>query len=544
MVRSGLALASLAAALAFCRSAPAAESIIHMKDGSVVKGEIVSQSDTEIKVKVRFGSVSYSKNEIARIETQGGGAAKASNKAAEWRDVLVLDTGDTMTGLIFSETDDAIIFDMVMSGSSVSKTMLMQTSVSRDKIKEIRKLTAAQRTEARQYLISLKQQAKRDSVAEGSLKIEPTEWPTKIRGRTIPAKKVELEHFVVEANTDESFLRKAAYRQARVFNAYKEHFGVDRNDSKKVRVLILNSMEEFYAAIGNKIKNPAFYSPDRKLVAAGCDMAKYKSAIAAIRQQHADLNSRLDAQKARIDKARADVRQAVNDFSAKINNAGRTTPLAKEYMKQLRRAQTRWEVDVMRLEKPVKEIQKQIRLVNRKNDMAFDRYTERMFATLYHEGFHAFLDQFLFDDELVKHVPRWLNEGLAQYFELARLEGTRLVLGREDRVRMAVLRRLQAGGGLVTLEEMLSAGAEEYIVEDMSDAETSTKHYLQAWLLVHMLGEKGKLTKENLTGFVKALAGGAEPMQALPKLTGMSNAELRKAWNAKLRESSIKFRAD
>jgi hypothetical protein len=44
------------------------------------------------------------------------------------------------------------------------------------------------------------------------------------------------------------------------------------------------------------VKNPAFYAPDLKLVAAGCDMTKYRSMIDSIREYHAELTAQLTRQ--------------------------------------------------------------------------------------------------------------------------------------------------------------------------------------------------------------------------------------------------------
>ena len=42
---------------------------------------------------------------------------------------------------------------------------------------------------------------------------------------------------------------------------------------------------------------------------------------------------------------------------------------------------------------------------------------EQMFLTIRHEGFHQYFDR------LVGHSPRWLNEGLAEYYEMIELVG-------------------------------------------------------------------------------------------------------------------------
>jgi hypothetical protein len=532
-----IAVAFLGGTVVLAAGARAAESTIHLKDGSAIKGVIASESKSSVVVKLRFGSITYARSDIKSIERGRDSSGGAAAGAAGWRDVIILKDGDEHRGLIVSEDDDAVTFDLVMSGASVTKTLTMRTRIACEKIKEVRRLTGDQRSAARSHLENVKRQEERDARGEQDIRVEQTFWDSKDKKKRIPARMVELEHFVIEANTDEDFLRKAAHRLGKVFDAYKRHFGVDRNAAKKVRVVIFNSMGQYYASIDNAVKNPAFYAPDLKLVAAGCDIAAYRAAVDEARKRLGDLRKLLETEQARIDKARAKVRAIVDGYHRQIHTAGSTTPRGKAIMNLVRREERKWQIQVMKYEKPLKDIKRKIGEVNRRNERIFDERARHMLRTLYHEGFHAFLDQFLLEEELVKKVPRWLNEGLAQYFEEARVEGSRLILGQENRPKIAFLRKACREGKLVPMPKMLTAGAEDYLVRDTSDIENSTKHYLQAWCLIHLASEKGRVTKEALERFVRAVAGGAEPMTALPGLTGMTNAELKELWAARLGSS-------
>ena len=70
---------------------------------------------------------------------------------------------------------------------------------------------------------------------------------------------------------------------------------------------------------------------------------------------------------------------------------------------------------------------------------------------------------------------------------------------------------------------MLTADATDYMSQDITDIKNAAMHYHQAWCLVHMLGQDGRLKKEIIRVFVKGLAKGLPPMKALPLLTGMEN---------------------
>jgi len=62
-----------------------------------------------------------------------------------------------------------------------------------------------------------------------------TFWDSKEGHRRIPARMVELEHFVIESNTDEDFLRKAAHRLRKVFDAYKQQAQTEHEKQQMAR---------------------------------------------------------------------------------------------------------------------------------------------------------------------------------------------------------------------------------------------------------------------------------------------------------------------
>ena len=58
---------------------------------------------------------------------------------------------------------------------------------------------------------------------------------------------------------------------------------------------------------------------------------------------------------------------------------------------------------------------------------------------------------------------------------------------------------------------------------------------LQAWSLVHLLGEKGRLKKEYLQMYVKELIAKKSAYDALPVLTGIPNDQTQKEMFEKLK---------
>ena len=458
---------------------------------------------------------------------------------ASTRDVVKMKDGAEQRGFFVSETDDEIVFDIVMSGRKVAKTMLSRTAYKKTEVDSIVKLSEAERDAALKELNDAAKEAKSDAVVEQGIVVGETKWALKKDPKTlVSVKKVELTHFTIESDCDEDLVRKFAFRLDKVFNAYQQHFGADRNEGEKVKVLVFNSMESYYGSVGEitgGAKNPAFYAPNLKLISAGCDVAKYERLIAEIREYHKKLDQKLKEWKYGLEQARASLRDQERRNIDAINKAGAGGTAAGQAAKEQMNDQiVQIRLDMAQKEKQVNEIQDEIFQLNRRNDTVFTEIMQQMLATMYHEGFHAFLDNFLFTPEQARLVPRWLNEGLAQYFEAARLENGRFILGQDVREKMALLKKFRNAGTLFTLEQLVNGGAADYMVHEISNLERSTKNYLQAWLLTNTLGEKGRLKREIMQAYIQALADKRPPLEALKTLSGMPNEELEKLMNQKL----------
>jgi len=455
------------------------------------------------------------------------------------RDVIVLKDGTQQLGFLVSESDEDVVFDIVMSGRKVSKTILSRTTFKKGEIDSIKKLSDADRAAAIKDLDSAAKETKLDAAGEQNVRVEATTWPLKADPtKLIPVKKVELDHFTIESDANEELLRKLAFRIDKVFKAYAQHFGADRDNNVKVRVMIFNSMESYYGSVADitgGVKNPAFYNSQLKQICAGCDVAKYEQEVVAIREYHRQLDIKLQEWKINLEQARADVRAKVSRAYDKLNAGGKgATVEGQAAMEQIKQQEREWQLQVGAQEKEVNGIQDEIFSLNRRNDVVFASATQQMLATMYHEGFHAFVDNYLFTPEQARLVPRWLNEGLAQYFESARLENGHFILGQDVRERLALLKRFRNGSGLFTLEQLVNGGASDYMVHEIANLERSTKNYLQAWLLTNVLGAKGRLKREILQAYIQELAAKRPPLEALKTLSGMPNEELEKLMDEKL----------
>jgi tetratricopeptide (TPR) repeat protein len=97
--------------------------------------------------------------------------------------------------------------------------------------------------------------------------------------------------------------------------------------------------------------------------------------------------------------------------------------------------------------------------------------------TVIHEGFHQYLDA------LTRDAPRWFNEGLAQYYELADTVNGKFTTGQVDERALRVL----DDAGTAPLTDFFRLDADGFM-----DAETVGRNYAQAWAFVHFLQHSGK----------------------------------------------------
>ncbi len=122
----------------------------------------------------------------------------------------------------------------------------------------------------------------------------------------------------------------------------------------------------------------------------------------------------------------------------------------------------------------------------------------RMLQTVRHEGLHWYLEH------LLREPPRWLNEGLAQYYEAASARGARAGAVSQRALWVASLRQKQ----LVPLAEFVACTDREFYADPVLS-------YAQSWAVVTMLREGSQPQRALLTSLLAALARGEPTGQAI-----------------------------
>lgn len=118
---------------------------------------------------------------------------------------------------------------------------------------------------------------------------------------------------------------------------------------------------------------------------------------------------------------------------------------------------------------------------------------------LFHEAFHQYLDV------AVQRVPRWFNEGHAEYFGATKFDekGAAIPAGMQDG-RLTTMRVHLAGGNeLVPLADLMGYDAGRFMSGNVS------LHYAQSWAFVHFLRHRAEpAVRELFEEYVEAILDG------------------------------------
>jgi hypothetical protein len=216
------------------------------------------------------------------------------------------------------------------------------------------------------------------------------------------------------------------------------------------------------------------------------------------------------------------LQQLEKDLSARLEKIGRQLQQQGVPKNEIAKLLTR---EKRNFEKQVQEKSTELDRCDRENAQAFQNVTAQMFVRLYHEAFHAFLENYVFPDRGYD-VPRWLNEGLAVMMESGLLEADVL---RVDAPNREVLRRLQADLGTAAplpLTTLLAAGPQTFVVSPDAD-----RYYAYSWGLAYYLTfQKHLLSSPALEPYVQRRPESLPPADRFQKLVGMPLPEFEKEW--------------
>jgi hypothetical protein len=327
--------------------------------------------------------------------------------------------------------------------------------------------------------------------------------------------------FTLLSTADEESTRRCVVRMEQIFRAYRTLLPPrlkEKQKEQELTIYLYSSLDEYRQRLRGLDLNldaPAIYSARHHQILAGGELAHYATRLAEVRKEMADFEKQYD----KLDK----------DFAtslARLSDELRAKGFSKdEITNELQLRKTDWKNEKAAVMARVHE-------QDRRNLSRFSEVTREMFARLYHEAFHAYLDSYVYPQGS-HHVPAWLHEGLAQVFEGGQLEGDSLRIDAPDRERLKLLLADLNSDGPLPLARLLVA--EERTFAGDHGGRASERHYLYAWgLAYYLVTEKNLLGSPALDEFVSPQSASLSPTARLEKLVHQPVDKFEAQWREKL----------
>jgi len=326
--------------------------------------------------------------------------------------------------------------------------------------------------------------------------------------------------FRLESWTDQEMTRRTIVRIEQIFSAYSEIMPARAKPPRPLRIVLFGSMREyseFQSQLGFRIANPAVYFPKLNVVAAGSELSAFAGRLEDVRRRHAAIRAQYEQMAAAMPK---ELKRLADDLEKNGVKASerRATVLA---------AQRKWKQELA-------DVVAKMDAIERSNSAQFKLVTNEMLMRLYHEAWHAYLENFVYPQDKFD-VPRWLNEGLAQIFDEGLLELGTLRLDAPSARRLAALQADLRAVPRLSLAELLTADARSFLVAHPTDVQVSERNYLYSWGLAYYLAvHEPALETALLNHYVDRRQATVNPIVRFEALVGMPLDEFEQKWRAEM----------
>jgi len=412
--------------------------------------------------------------------------------------------GRDLHGLIESE-NDAWVRLIEIHRPAGRPMYLVIRSIDRLSVAEMVRLPSQQRAELQQRIDQFRNRSRIEEIRWQAVRLKPI-----VRAGN-HYQQYRGKWFTLESTAGEEMTRRVIVRIEQVFTAYRQILPPRSQPQRALRLAALGSMEQYRTylkRLGIDIRNPACFIQEDNLVVAGSELNRLGAQLDEINARHERLREELTRLEKETSDRLAALGRQLKEEGVSRNDARRLLRLEKAKFQRL-----------------AEEKRQELDSCDRENARLFDGLTHQMFARLYHEAFHAYLENYVFPHDR-HHVPRWLNEGLAVMFEEGLLESGTL---RVDAPNREALGRLQADLGSdqpLSLNELLAADQGEFLFDHGAD-----RFYDYSWGLAYYLTfEKGLLAGAALQQYVEFASEDTPPVERFEKLSGMPLAEFELIW--------------
>jgi hypothetical protein len=338
----------------------------------------------------------------------------------------------------------------------------------------------------------------------------------------------EGEWFDLSSTADDESTRRAVVRLEQAFLAYHRALPPRLSPQSRLSVVLFGTSDEYQEHLRNAnldLANPAFYAVRENRIVAGADLITFGQQLAQSRTEN-------EAVRQQWEKAAAAFPGEVQKLNQTLTNQG----LSRDAIAQETRA---WRA---RFQGELTAARRQIFAVENANTSKFNRFAERLLAQLYHEAFHAYVENYVFRHGDAKHqLPRWLNEGLAQVFEAAIFEADTMRLDAPQPKTLALLQADLREQAPLRLADLLAAGEEPFVASHESDRRAAKRHYLYAWgFAYYLVFGPARLDATKLEQLADRSATSAKHLEAI---LGKPLDEIEQEWRKSMLGSAATTKA-
>lgn len=317
--------------------------------------------------------------------------------------------------------------------------------------------------------------------------------------------------FTLESTAEEAITRRIVVRTDQIFTAYRQVLPPQTESRRPLRLVVLGSIEQYQAYLERlnvQIKSRACFIPGENLVVAASELERFAAQLKDNRQHHAKLLAQL--------------KELVENLPQRLNQIARQLQQSGSPREEIKKVLTTARAG---FERQIQQIEQQVKRCERENAQAFDKVTGQMFVRLYHEAFHAYLENYVYPQD--NHdVPRWLNEGLAVVCEGGLLESGTLRIDAPNSTALERLKADLAGQHPLPLAELLAAGPQAFVNHGAAD-----RYYAYSWGLAYYLTfEQRLLGSPAMDQYVRQSAEAAPPAERFEKLVGMPLSQFESRW--------------
>lgn len=424
----------------------------------------------------------------------------------EWKyDVVLRKKGEPLQGLVLENTAQLVTIRCITRKKGAPTVTFMEY-IPREEIAEVVLLGPPEREKLQKRLNSLRNEQK--LLSEQLKLLDPKTHPEIFKVDLVSLKTVDWPiepfgnalqytstHFVLISNAREEMIQLVAMRLEQVYAAYSRYLPPRSTSAGPTTILLVRSLPEYQNHLQKLDRifiNQGYFDLQKNQVVCGSDLQRIGDDLEKSRSSHQRLIQELEDRKAELNQA----------------YKGKVPP---------------------ELLVPIKASLEQIKLTEERNNKAFLTAKQRLFQRLYHEAFHAYLNNSVYPAEQYS-VPLWLNEGLAQIFESAIFEAGELQVGHADKERLDAVRKALERKELLHLIDLLRSGPEQFQVARSASQQVSHQTYLASWALTfHLTFERKILGSKAMDEYVRSLKRGVDPLVAFTTMTGQTLADFEKA---------------